>query len=944
MECRGCSATLAEGARFCPQCGHPKVFDETESPTELTPTETTGPRGNDSQASSPAGQSGPLPEAVRPSSPAPSRLGRLSSDSGPGNRFGFGEVLADRYRILGRIGGGGMGDVYRADDLKLGQPVALKFLPESLAGDQDRLGRLFSEVRLARQVSHRNVCRVYDIVEYGDQSFLSMEFVDGEDLGSLLRRAGRLAPEKATEIARQICAGLHAAHEKGILHRDLKPANILVDSEGVAHIADFGLAGFGEEIGKHEIRAGTPSYMAPEQVQGREVTVQSDLYALGLLLYEMYTGRRALSGKSLGEIEGRRSELITRTSTELSTLDPAVERAISRCLETDPALRPASALAVAAALPGGDPLAAALAAGELPSPEMIAASGSAGTLPVPIGLVALTIIVVGFALQIWLAPRALLHEVVGLPKSTAVLEDRAADLRRSFGYPDSLARDRAAGWRQDRAAVDYEERLHPEAPSWDSLSSGQPSPISFWFRESPSRLIPRNLVGNVGMSDPPRVDAGMVILRLSPRGDLLWWQAVPPLRPTEMADPTGRDDSAAPKLPVDRLFAAAGLDLTDFHEVQRSWNPPNFADEMLTLRGRYRDRPSFEIEVHIAGFEGRPTWFEIVDPWELDLREAGTGDSLRTGPGAGAGRDAEGSGRSGDDWTQGILQGMVILLILAASLLARRNTRLGQGDRRGGARLATFATVSMAGSLLLRANHVPVFQPEWNMINVTIGLGLVLGGLTWLMYIALEPFARRIWPETLISWSRLLQGRLRDPRVGRDLLLGIAVGTILGVSRPLRIAFFPAIGQPPIPPSGFPSGIINGFLDFLSTLLVAPLNAIWIPMAVLLLAIGIRVLLRRKRAAIVVSAVFFFAVLSLGAKGPVGVAMIAVGVVLFVGTLFRLGLLAMMALFLTTEFHGQLPFTSDLGAWYAWPSVVAMLGLFLLALHGFRLSRRHAHT
>src|SRR5688572_11681321 len=134
-------------------------------------------------------------------------------------RFPPGTLLGGRYRIVGRLGRGGMGEVYRADDLKLGQPVALKFLPPEVDRDSARLVQLHTEVRMARQVSHPNVCRVYDIDEVEGHTFLSMEFVDGEELSSLLRRIGRFSPDRAVEIARQICAGLAAAHERGVIHR-----------------------------------------------------------------------------------------------------------------------------------------------------------------------------------------------------------------------------------------------------------------------------------------------------------------------------------------------------------------------------------------------------------------------------------------------------------------------------------------------------------------------------------------------------------------------------------------------------------------------------------------------------------------------------------------------------------------------------------------------------
>jgi serine/threonine protein kinase len=298
-----------------------------------------------------------------------------SSGSIDHGRFAPGTTLDARYRVIGLLGRGGMGEVYRADDLRLGQQVALKLLPESLSHDAVRLAQFHNEVRTARQVSHPNVCRVYDIGELHPPGsgqpvlFITMEYVDGEDLSSLIRRIGRLPEDKALEIARQLCAGLAAAHERGVLHRDLKPANVMLDGSGRVRIMDFSLAAVGAVT---DIRAGTPAYMAPEQLDGREVSVRSDIYALGLVLYELFTGRRAFQAKTLAElVELHASGTITAPTEIVKALDESTERAIMRCLDPEPSRRPSSALAVAASLPGGDPLAAALAAGETPSPEMI---------------------------------------------------------------------------------------------------------------------------------------------------------------------------------------------------------------------------------------------------------------------------------------------------------------------------------------------------------------------------------------------------------------------------------------------------------------------------------------------------------------------------------------------------------------------------------------------
>src|SRR6516225_2636429 len=184
-----------------------------------------------------------------------------SSGSIDHGRFAPGAILESRYRVLGLLGRGGMGEVYRADDLRLGQQVALKFLPAVLSHDPVRLAQFHNEVRTARQV----------------------------------------------------CAGLAAAHERGVLHRDLKPANIMLDGAGKVRIMDFSLAAAGEVT---DVRAGTPAYMAPEQLAGREVTVRSDIYALGLVLYEIFTGRRAFDAKTLSDlIEQHQSGTLTAPTT-----------------------------------------------------------------------------------------------------------------------------------------------------------------------------------------------------------------------------------------------------------------------------------------------------------------------------------------------------------------------------------------------------------------------------------------------------------------------------------------------------------------------------------------------------------------------------------------------------------------------------------------------------
>ena len=233
-----------------------------------------------------------------------------------------------------------MGEVYKAEDLKLHQLAALKFLPEALSSDGPMVARFHREVRTARQITHSNVCRVHDIgqipIGSGILHFISMEYIDGEDLATLLRRIGHLPAQKGMELARQICSGLSAAHEMGVVHRDLKPANIMLDGRGRVRITDFGLSGLADEFGRDE-QSGTPAYMAPEQLNGSPATPQSDMYALGLVLYEVFTGKRPFEGRSVAElIDQHRSATPPPPSTRIREIDPLAEKAILRCLSLEP--------------------------------------------------------------------------------------------------------------------------------------------------------------------------------------------------------------------------------------------------------------------------------------------------------------------------------------------------------------------------------------------------------------------------------------------------------------------------------------------------------------------------------------------------------------------------------------------------------------------------------
>jgi serine/threonine protein kinase len=264
-------------------------------------------------------------------------------ERGPAVSSGGAEFLGipGRFKILSQIGNGGMGIVYRVRDLETGEIIALKLLKPEIASDPRMREELRKEVCLARKVTHRNVCRIHELYRSDAASCISMEYVDGETLLSKLRRAGALPVRDAVEIARQICAGLHEAHARGIVHRDLKPANIMIEQSGVVKIMDFGIARLSHETGQGTSTiVGTPEYMAPEQIEVKAMGPRTDIYSLGLLLYEMITGSQAFTGDSSIAVAIKQLRESPRRPSEIvSTLSPALEAVILKCLRKNSASR-----------------------------------------------------------------------------------------------------------------------------------------------------------------------------------------------------------------------------------------------------------------------------------------------------------------------------------------------------------------------------------------------------------------------------------------------------------------------------------------------------------------------------------------------------------------------------------------------------------------------------
>jgi len=257
-----------------------------------------------------------------------------------------GSIFAGRYQVIEELGHGGMGRVYKVHDTDIKEKIALKVLRPEIALDKETIERFSNELKLARKISHRNVCRMFDLGKAEGTTFITMEFVPGEDLKKFIRKSGQLGTGRAVSIGKQVCEGLAEAHHLGIVHRDLKPQNIMVDEDGNARIMDFGIARSlrGKGITGAGVMIGTPEYMSPEQVEGKDVDQRSDIYSLGIILYEMLTGQVPFEGDTPFTIGVKHKSEIPRDPREMNTqIPPDLGRLVLKCLEKDKAKRYQSA-------------------------------------------------------------------------------------------------------------------------------------------------------------------------------------------------------------------------------------------------------------------------------------------------------------------------------------------------------------------------------------------------------------------------------------------------------------------------------------------------------------------------------------------------------------------------------------------------------------------------
>ena len=905
-KCSSCGTELLNDVRFCSSCGRPASNTDDVATIDF------------------ATSISPLPPRPRSGSVSSSRPSSSAEYLLNEGRFLPGRLVASRYRIIALLGKGGMGEVYRADDLTLGQAVAMKFLPDEAARDEGLLERFRNEVRMARRVSHPNVCRVYDVGEIEGHTFFTMEYVDGEDLASLLRRIGRLPPDKALDIARHLCAGLAAAHTKGVLHRDLKPANIMLDGRGQVVITDFGLAGVADNIRGPEVRSGTPAYMAPEQLAGKEVTARSDIYALGLVLYEVFTGKRAFAESPAQLVRAGADRTPSRPSSVVKDLDPIVEKVILRCLETEPSSRPATALAAAAALPGGDPLAAALAAGETPSPQLVAASGETAGLRPRIAVVCLAAVLLGLAVVAYLSIHYSALEKMGLEQTPEVLTQKSHEIIARLGY-DGRPADSAFSLRLDGDLQDYVEK-NDKPPHWDAVLAARPSLLQYWYRQSPDSLVASDFLDNlltpgiVTRDDPRTVLSGMINLELDPQGRLTYFQAIPPQKQPPQKEEEKKETASAPTAPTaapfdwNILFTAAGLDPSKLQPSEPAWTSLAASDTRMAWTGTWpgTTRP---LRVEAAAFQGKPVFFSLIGSWTKPEREKST------------------EKKTIGQWI-GKIFGLLLLctLLVGSGFLARWNYRRGRGDREGALRLA-LVMFAMEMGLFLCRSHFATIGDTIGLCIIAISTGLFVSGVTWMLYMAVEPWVRRHWPQTIISWSRLLSGQGRDPLVGRDILFGVVLGVVWILIFQLRSIPMMRMGAAPFL---FATEGLMGGREAMGAWLRQWPQSIQTTLIFFFVLFGLKVLLRKEW----IAAVVFVAIFALprglsstymAVELPTQILVYAIAVLI----VLRFGFVPLACAIFTIDLMDNVPFSADFSAWYMTTSIFALLSVVALAGWGF---------
>ena len=652
----------------------------------------------------------------------------------------------------------------------------------------------------------------------------------------------------------------------------------MIDGRGRARITDFGLAASAAESSRHRGISGTPGYMSPEQARGEAVTTAADIYALGIVLYEIFTGRQAFDALSSAELIAMNASGVppAAPSTIVPDIDHHVEWTILQCLHADPAKRPSSARQVLASLPARDVLEAAIAAGETPLPEVVAAAGSRGNLKTPIAALLVAVTLIGTAAGVALRSGSDHDRLLRQLKSPEALRDRSAELAARLAPASSVDADEYFGYVENETLVASLASV-PGPDRWKPLVDRPHDAMLFWYRRGVGNAP--SYFRNVSFDDPPHIEPGSVSLLVDGAGRLRRFRHVPAGEP------------AVKPVNWQTWFADAGLDMRAFAPtaVPRTGLPAVPADRIDAWQSR---------DLLIVGGTrgGVPVFFEVLTPLERESAAAPTAEGI----------DAVGIGF-----------GTILALIgVGALLLARRNLNRGRVDRRGAWVLALFVFVTFTVSWLTSASIAKVLEG--------IAYGVLASVVAWLAYVALEPFVRRRWPATLVGWSRLVQRRPGDPHVGRDILIGLAAAAASRVIVNLAAVALERSGTPDTAPTGL--RILPSARAVASELFYNLFLAVLMTLCFLFLLYAITLVVRRR--SIAVAAVCLVLLLLFAIDGGVAV----IGLIAALLVIDRFGLLAGIAMMYGSFLQAEI-ITFDLDRWYAGSSTMAMAILVALTVY-----------
>ena len=798
-----------------------------------------------------------------------------------------GTLVAERYRLAMPLGQGGMGVVYRAEDTELDQTIALKFLRPNIRELPGAVDYLRHEVRIARQITHPNVVRVFDLGTSAGEVFISMEFVAGEDLASLVRRVGSLAPAKVLQIARQLAAGLAAAHAANILHRDLKPANVMLDGAGDVRILDFGIATPQSDQRGLGAFAGTPGFLAPELLVGQRPSQRCDLYAWGLVVYFAATGKLPAGGLDSEGPSVNDALLSAGQSRELATC-------VAACLQADPEQRPRSAHELIAALAGDDPLREFVRAGQMPPAELVTAARSWRPVArVVDGLLAGGLVLL--VLILLLGDRALFLSRCGLVKSPDALREIAEQTLDLVGC-NTPSEPVLTGVTLDADCLQFVRGKLPQPAAWSRVSTGEIPAVFFWYRQGDPRLPRPTPLGENVWERLAQPTPGTATVRLDGRGKLLSLQIVG----------AAAGEPAARSMAWSRLFEAAGLPWPQFAETDVPRWPPLFADDVHAWEGPFPADPAFRVRVTAAALRGRIVFFDVDQPWEQSR-------ALQT--------IAEQSNQA----TQfvAVRTALWLAAIGVAAALAWRHVQRGYADWLGAWRVAAGVMLLAGGAWLLGAPHN--FVPSEELAAAFWWLSAVVfsGTAAGIAYLAVEPLARRWWPWSIITTRRLLEGRLADREIWADVLLGIVVGLGTVWLRQLATVANHLLGIPVSGLNDFDPGqnLLDQFgMRYKAVFLVPALQDAAIESLLLLTLIvaAKRVVKSTPVAAVlVVLVVASLAILGRGLVSPVDWAARTLLLAIAAWLLLRHGLLTTTAALATFYAVNNTPLTLEWTRWYA---------------------------